>query len=67
MIKAQCLSCLSPIDIQAHPQLGQRVVCPQCETALEVIWLYPVTLDYPEVGGLILDTPKQLDEINNPA
>ena len=46
MIEARCPSCRAAIRLDADPVIGQRVNCPKCHTQLEVIWLYPVDLDW---------------------
>lgn len=46
MITASCPQCASRIDIQANPEVGLQLRCPNCQTALVVTWLYPVCLDF---------------------
>ncbi|MFN2126345.1 MAG: hypothetical protein ACK2TU_00660 [Anaerolineales bacterium] len=48
MIIAECPNCNAHIEIETVPVIGMPVVCYRCCVNLEVIWLYPVTLDYPE-------------------
>jgi lysine biosynthesis protein LysW len=48
MPNAFCPSCQEEIYIEGVPDLGQRVSCENCDLEIEVIWLYPFTLDYPE-------------------
>ena len=46
MAEAICPSCGEDIQLTGKVQLGQEVVCPHCETELEVIDLDPVELDW---------------------
>ncbi len=48
MILAECPNCCSHIEIKDVPVIGQQVECFYCDVQLEITWLYPVTLDYPE-------------------
>ena len=48
MITAQCPECQIEVDVGENPVIGQRVCCPVCAIELEVTWLYPISLDYPE-------------------
>ncbi len=48
MVVVLCLECQHAIEIDLYPEIGQRVVCPACQVELEVIWLFPVVLDYLE-------------------
>ena len=41
-----CLDCDRAIDLGHDPQVGQRAVCPHCETRLEVINLDPMEVDW---------------------
>jgi len=47
MHKTQCPMCDAVVTLQNKPKLGQRVVCPGCDAALEVVWLDPLELDWP--------------------
>ena len=49
-----CLDCQHPLDFGSDPEIGQQQVCPQCNAVLEVTWLFPLSLDYPEVKAPIL-------------
>ncbi|MEW6716977.1 MAG: hypothetical protein AB1345_05715 [Chloroflexota bacterium] len=48
MVTAKCPSCQSQINVGAHPEMGQRVICSTCSAELDVVWLYPVALDLSE-------------------
>ena len=41
-----CLDCDRAIDLGYNPRVGQRVICPRCETKLEIINLDPLELDW---------------------
>jgi alpha-aminoadipate carrier protein LysW len=47
MVKPTCPSCGEDVVIPGRPELGQRVVCPSCDSELEVIELEPLELDWP--------------------
>ena len=47
---ARCVECYSRIFFDKDPDLGQIVVCRECGTRLEVIYLNPVELDWLEDG-----------------
>ena len=48
MILAECPNCCSHIEIKDVPVIGLPIECYYCSVHLEITWLYPVTLDYPE-------------------
>ena len=48
MLFVQCPNCNSHIEIEDVPALGLPIECYHCHVELEIIWLYPVTLDFPE-------------------
>ncbi len=48
MITASCPECKNQINLDTNPEIGQTIKCATCQTILEVIWLYPLSLDYPE-------------------
>ena len=48
MIYSECPNCCAHIKIKKAPSIGLPVKCGYCNVQLEIIWLYPVTLDYPE-------------------
>lgn len=43
---ARCPECDTRIYFNRMPDLGQILVCPECETSLEVIGTNPVRLDW---------------------
>jgi len=46
MPKVKCPSCLAVFAVNDDPDVGQLVVCPQCETQLVIVWLYPLEVDF---------------------
>jgi len=46
MIKSACPECDHEVQIETTPNLGDRVICLSCKTALVVIRLSPVQLDW---------------------
>jgi lysine biosynthesis protein LysW len=48
-----CVDCGAQIAVSSPLQIGQRIVCPECKTKLEVIDTDPVELDwaYDEYGS----------------
>lgn len=48
MITVSCPECRQQIQFVSDHEIGQQVTCQSCNTALEVIWLFPICLDYPE-------------------
>lgn len=52
MVKVPCLKCNQPIDLVSNQKIGQQIVCHSCQTILEVVWLFPVCLDYTETTNL---------------
>lgn len=44
--KARCPECLAAIWLKETIELWDPVTCPECHTALEVVDLRPLTLDY---------------------
>ncbi len=47
MVKADCPSCGTKIQLILKPKLGQKLTCKQCNADLEVVWLDPLELDFP--------------------
>jgi lysine biosynthesis protein LysW len=43
---AVCPSCGDDVRVPGNPKIGQKVSCPYCDAALEVIELDPVELDW---------------------
>lgn len=51
MANVKCPHCGAEVHVGEQPQLGQRETCKQCDKTLEVIWLFPLELDYCEDNG----------------
>jgi lysine biosynthesis protein LysW len=45
-LKARCPECMAPVWLKDNVELWEPVTCPECHTALEVVRLHPLTLDY---------------------
>lgn len=60
-MKGVCPKCQHHIEIGENPEIGSSVVCPSCHTSLEIIWLFPLSLEAKaaEEHTLILLNPKQ--------
>jgi lysine biosynthesis protein LysW len=43
---AECPSCGARIYFNTRPNLGDILVCHECEDNLEVVWLNPIKLDW---------------------
>ena len=43
---AYCPECDARITLRKEPELGQRLVCPECDEPLEVVELDPLELDW---------------------
>ncbi|MBP9503249.1 MAG: hypothetical protein KBF17_13900 [Candidatus Promineofilum sp.] len=50
-LMARCLECDSRIYFPRRPELGQIIVCPECETSLEVVRTAPIRFDWADDGG----------------
>lgn len=48
MVTSTCVICNQKVNLKPPVELGKRVICQSCSTNLEVIWLYPVSLDVAE-------------------
>lgn len=55
MIEARCPSCRAAVRLNSDPVIGQRVTCLKCHTELEVVWLYPVDLDWVDETHSLLE------------
>lgn len=44
--KIRCPECLAPIWLRSAIELWEPVMCPECHTALEVVSVQPLALDY---------------------
>ena len=45
-----CPDCGNRLKLGAHPRPGQRKVCPECATRLEIVSVRPLTLDVYELN-----------------
>lgn len=62
-LMARCLECDSRIYFERRPEVGEIIVCPECETSLEVIRSSPIRFGWPDdeaerggsTGGADLD------------
>lgn len=50
-LMARCLECDSRIYFERKPDVGQIIVCPECETSLEVVRSSPIRFEWPDDGG----------------
>lgn len=41
-----CLDCECEVTLEVMPQIGDRIVCPLCESKMEVIGAEPLQLDW---------------------
>jgi len=48
MAIANCIECDEDIEISGRPQLGQKVICPNCGAELEIAGINPLELDWAE-------------------
>ena len=46
MVKARCPHCNCEVQLGENPQLGQVQICMNCGKRFEVVWLFPLALDY---------------------
>lgn len=46
MPKSNCPACQIEIVISENPAIGQRIICPACHEECEVVWLFPLELDF---------------------
>ena len=51
-LMARCLECDSRIYFERKPDVGQIIVCPECETSLEVIRSSPIRFAWADEGSL---------------
>lgn len=49
MITVLCPECQQKINLGPNPEIGQPVICQSCNTMLEVVWLFPVFIDYMDI------------------
>jgi lysine biosynthesis protein LysW len=46
MLRAECPECGETVELRENARVGDRVVCVECNTELEILSLYPLELDY---------------------
>jgi lysine biosynthesis protein LysW len=46
MLRAECPECGEPVELRDNTEVGDHVVCIECNTELEVLSLFPLELDY---------------------
>jgi hypothetical protein len=49
-LMARCLECDSRIYFERRPDVGQIIVCPECETSLEVARSSPIRFEWADDG-----------------
>jgi lysine biosynthesis protein LysW len=59
MISADCPACGAKVILGLKPRLGQRFLCKECKTEVEVVWLDPIELDWP------YDDDEEYDEADD--
>ena len=45
VVETLCIECDHSLKLGTHPRTGQQLVCPECQTPLEVVSLNPLELD----------------------
>jgi lysine biosynthesis protein LysW len=45
VVETPCTECDHSLKLGTHPRAGQQLVCPECQTQLEVVSLDPLELD----------------------
>ena len=53
MLTILCPECQRPIVFDSEPKIGQQTTCQSCAKDLVVTWLYPISLDSPEISEQI--------------
>jgi lysine biosynthesis protein LysW len=48
MAKPKCPHCNVEVQVGENPQVGQVFTCSNCGKGFEVVWLFPLALDYYE-------------------
>ena len=66
-LMARCLECDSRIYFERKPDLGEIIVCPECETSLEVTRTSPIQFGWPDEDSIrgSAAPPVDLDEFFN--
>jgi hypothetical protein len=55
MIITTCPECQQPINFESTPEIGRKLLCINCNSNLEVTWLFPIILDYQEIESKTKD------------
>ena len=50
MVTGLCPKCRAVVEVGSELEIGKRVICENCSTALEITWLFPICLDYQELS-----------------
>jgi uncharacterized paraquat-inducible protein A len=45
VVEAPCIECYHSLKLGTHPRKGQQIICPECQTPLELVSLDPLELD----------------------
>ena len=48
MKKAECPSCKKTIELSDNIEIKDLITCQKCNALLELVWLFPPTLDWTE-------------------
>jgi lysine biosynthesis protein LysW len=49
MVKVVCPECTQQIRVRENPRIGGYLICDACGKKLEIVWLYPLEVEYAEV------------------
>jgi lysine biosynthesis protein LysW len=60
MTSVCCPECGQVFDLR-EPSEGQQVVCPHCQTRLEVLNLEPLELDWSYIEPHLLDVREEIE------
>jgi lysine biosynthesis protein LysW len=41
-----CLECEDPIELDVEPRQGQIIICPVCDSEMEIIGVHPLRLEF---------------------
>jgi hypothetical protein len=66
MATTYCPECGTEIDIDVDLVVGKRIECQGCQTYLEVIWLFPLSLERSDdqFGPRISNSPEYEKDTN---
>lgn len=48
MVKSACPKCKHELEVTPPVEIGKQLTCPKCFSQLEVIWLFPLFIDFAE-------------------